>query len=154
MHANDEALIAELRALAQRLDAPPPELREAARWAFTWRSVDAELAELMADSATDEEVFAYARAEPGPRLLTFEAPRLEVEVQVSADADHRRLTGQVVPPQEARIEVRHAGGVVTVDADALGRFAAEGVAAGPASLRLLLGEGDQARVVDTDWLTV
>jgi hypothetical protein len=69
MHANDEALIAELRALAQRLDPPPPELREA-RWAFTWRSVDAELAELMADSATDEEVFAYARAEPGPRLLT------------------------------------------------------------------------------------
>lgn len=151
MNADDDALMAELQDLAARVDPPPENLREAARWAFSWRTVDSELAELVADSATEAPALTGVRAEGGPRLLTFESPRLEVEVQVTQTPEGRRLVGQVVPPQQIRIEVRHGGGTVSADADELGRFAVDGVAAGPVSLRCHLGSGEQARIVDTEW---
>ena len=83
---------------------PPGRLSFArARWAFTWRTVDSELAELVADSATDELALSGVRSDAGPRLLTFEVSQLElaVEVQVTESAGARRLLGQVVPPQQA-----------------------------------------------------
>jgi hypothetical protein len=148
----DEALLAQLRSLARETDPPPALLQEAARAAYTWRTVDRELAELVFDSA--EEALTGIRAEGGPRLLTFAATATEVEVQVSETPGGRRLVGQVVPPQQGRIDVRHRDGVAHAVADTLGRFSADGIPAGPVSLRCVLGEAEDARVVDTDWLTV
>jgi hypothetical protein len=150
----DATLITELRAVAGRVDPPPAELRDAALWAFSWRTVDSELAELVSDSAMEKPALSGVRADAGPRLLTFEASRLEVEVQITETPGGRRLLGQVVPPQPARIQVRHAAAAVTVDADALGRFTVDDVAPGPVSLRCRLGAGEHARVVDTEWLAV
>ena len=84
------------------------------------------------------------------RMLTFESPDVTVTVEVTTTADGRRLVGQLAPAQRAEIEVRHAGGVVAVTADDLGRFAAGGVAAGPVSLLCRVG----GRPVATGWLVV
>ncbi|CAN5228055.1 hypothetical protein BH20ACT8_BH20ACT8_09290 [soil metagenome] len=153
---SDETLTAELRAVAGRLDPPPPQLRDAARMAFGWRSVDNELAELVSDSAIDHPALSGVRAGTGPRLLTFMAPQVEVEIelQVSDMPSGRLLVGQVVPPQEARIEVRRGDAVVAGDADPLGRFAIDGLSPGAVSLRCTLGTEADPRVVDTEWLFI
>lgn len=152
--SEDEALLSELQALARRADPPPVHVVGAARAALTWRTVDAELAELAYDSAADTRELAGLRGAGDSRVLTFEGRDLLVEVQVIAAGDSRRLVGQLVPEQAARVDIRHAGGTATVDADPVGRFAAQDLAGGPASLRCHLGAGAAARIVSTDWLTI
>ena len=52
------------------------------------------------------------------------------------------------------VDIRHAEGVITVEADELGRFSAEGVPQGQLNLRSRLGPvTDQSSVV-TGWITV
>ena len=66
MTDKDATTEAELRALFARVDPVPPLLDDAARAAFTWRTVDAELAELMRDSAdASEEAALLVRAAAG-----------------------------------------------------------------------------------------
>lgn len=143
----DDALLAELRALAAQQDPIPPSAIAAARSAIAWRTMDAELAELTADALSDPSL-SGVRGTDAPTLLTFESPELTVELEVREAANGRRhLVGQLVPPAAGEVEVRHGGGTSTVQADAVGRFGAEGVEAGPVSLRCTSG----ARVVETDW---
>jgi len=147
---NDDELLAELRAAAARTEAVPPEALAAARSAFAWRTMDAELAELTGAGAGAEEL-ALIRSTDLPTLLTFEGAGLTVEVEVARTGEGRRLLGRVMPPQRGQVEVRHAGGRLDVPVDALGRFSAGDVRPGPASLRFRAGEEADARVVETDW---
>ena len=143
---SDDELLAELRALAARHDPVPPEAVAAARSAIAWRTMDAELAELTEDVAFDPRL-AGVRGSGEPSLLTFESPHLTVEVEVLETATGRRLLGQLVPPSPGQVEVRHGGGTTWVDADEVGRFRADDVAAGPVSVRCFAG----SRLVETDW---
>lgn len=144
--AEDE-LLAELRALVA--ERPPEDVVEAAKGAYAWRTIDAELAELVRDSAL--EPAGAVRGDEGPRLLTFEVDDVTVEVEVGDDRDRRRVVGQVVPPQPARVEVVHSGTASQVVADDLGRFTATDVAGGPVRLRLTLDDG---RTVETAWVVM
>jgi hypothetical protein len=151
--AADEQLVTMLRD-AGRLDPVPAEAIAAARSSLAWRTMDAELAELAYDSLLDDPVLAGLRgADTSPRMVTFESPALTVEVEAATTGTRRRLIGQLVPPQPARLEVRHAAGVATVDADELGRFAADDLPPGPVSLHVH-GEGAGAVAVTTDWIVV
>lgn len=149
----DERLLAELRLLAGRLDPPPAELLRAARDSYTWRTVDAELAELTYDSDLDDAALAGVRGAGQRRLLTFEAPAVTVEVEVVAVGGRRRLVGQLVPPASAELGIRHGEGSTSVRADDLGRFAASDLPAGPVSVRCRLRGPDQ-QVVSTDWVAL
>ncbi len=151
--AEDEKLLADLRD-AGRLDPVPLDAVAAARSSFAWRTLDSELAALRYDSLVDDQALVGIRsAEPPPRLLTFEAPALTVEVEAAPNGSHRRLIGQLVPPQPARIDVRHPAGTIPVEADDLGRFAVDDVPPGPVSL-YVEGLGDNAVAVTTDWFLV
>ena len=111
MTDKDATTEAELRAIFSHLDPVPPLLDEAARGAFTWRTVDAELAELMRDSAeAEEEAGALVRGAAGPRQLSFESPRLGIELEVVATGPReRRLEGQLLPPASGHRDDRAAG---------------------------------------------
>ena len=148
--ADDRELLEELRRVVELADPVPPNVVAAASASLTWRTIDAELAQLAYDSALDAKGAALVRTCGARRLLTFDLPGGSLEVEVTADGPIRRLLGQLVPPRAARIEIRHAAGVLAVDADELGRFAADGVAAGPASL-VCRRDG---RVVETEWVVV
>ena len=50
---DDEALLSELRRVTNELDPIPEHVLTAAHAAIGWRTIDAELAELIADSAVD-----------------------------------------------------------------------------------------------------
>ena len=156
----DEIVLeAELRALAARLEPVPDRLVQAAVDAYAWRTVDADLAELVFDSLADQEA-ALVRGGQGERLLSFQASTLTIEIEVTATGSARRLIGQLVPPQLADVEIRHRNDVLTIATDELGRFIADSLPAGPVSLRCGPAGGApgaagqiQSPVV-TDWVPI
>jgi hypothetical protein len=92
------------------------------------------------------------RGGPEWRQLSFRASGLTIELEITGSGDYRRLIGQLIPRQSAVVDVRHGHGVITVEADPLGRFSAEEVPFGQVSLRCRLGS-DQAPVV-TGWISL
>ncbi len=145
---DDQGLIEVLGEVLDAVDPVPAAVTEFAKAGFGWRNIDAELAELVYDSATEE--LAGVRSESETRQVTFRAPGVEIEVAV-VDEDSRRIVGQLVPPQRATIELRFGTERQTTESDSLGRFTFHDVPTGPISLRCDLG-GDQS--VQTDWLIV
>lgn len=144
-----ELLLVELRSLINRVDSVPDRVDEAARAAYTWRTIDAELAELTRDSLVDEADVHGVRSSDGPRLLSFESSRLSLELEVAdLGRQGRRLVGQLVPPGPAAIEVEHAGGRIETAADELGRFVVEGLRPGPARVRCRVDDGTE---IETEW---
>jgi hypothetical protein len=140
----------EVAAVVRAADPVSPELLRIGRDSFTWRTIEAELAELAFDSVG--HALTGVRGSPQQRQLTFEAPSLTLEVEVSAEGEHRRLLGQLIPPQPAHVMIRHQGGVVAVEADQTGRFLVDDLPAGPGSLRCHLGGGAGGTPVVTDWV--
>jgi hypothetical protein len=149
---DDDVLMDELRTLAAADDPTPPNVLAAARGSYTWRTIDAELAGLVYDSVLDAEGLAAVRSADTVRLLTFETAGLAIELEVTAVAGSRRLLGQLVPPGRGFVELRHAGGVLELEADEVGRFSADAVEPGPVSLRCRR-EGERS-VVETEWVTI
>ncbi|MBW0113936.1 hypothetical protein [Pseudonocardia abyssalis] len=122
---DDTALLDELAALLGPQHEPPPEVLHAARATFTWRTVDAEIAALTYDSLLDDAPVGV-RASAQPRILTFEAGALTIEVELVTAPAGRRMLGQLVPAQEAELELLGDGEVLfTGSADALGRFSVQ-----------------------------
>ena len=154
MTDKDATTEAELRAIFGHLDPVPQLLEDGARAAFTWRTVDAELAELMRDSAeaSEEEAGSLVRGGHGPRQLSFESPRLGIELEVTATGPReRRLAGQLLPPAAATVTIERPGeDGLSVQADDLGRFVLEGLKAGVVRLHVALS-GAQIAI---PWTTI
>jgi hypothetical protein len=162
---DDERLLDELRGMFERTDPVPPWLTEAAKRSFDLRRIDAELAELVRDSALEdlapEAVPAGVRGESEPRSLTFDADGLVVELELTGDGRRLRLVGQLVPPSAARVEVRTQPAPapgdgtepasVVVEADDSGLFTVGGLE--PGLLSLTCHRPGQPSVT-TDWVLV
>jgi hypothetical protein len=152
----DERLTAELRAFFAEADPVPPLVSETAKASFGWRRLDADLAELLSDSALEEESFALARGGGAPaRSVTFSSGELTIDIEVHVPDQGRTLLGQLSPPALATVEVQ------TVDdsrfeaqADRLGRFRVRLPAGGPIRLRVLGADPNAAPSVETSWITV
>jgi len=144
-------LLAAVNAFFEQVDPMPAAVRTAALGSIAWRTVDAELAELIEDSALLSS--AGVRGPHGPRLLTFSAPDVSVVVEVAEVGPTRRLVGQLGDPRSAAIEIRFREGTTWVEADDLGRFVLDGVPAGPVSLVCRFPDTDIAPLV-TDWVTL
>jgi len=135
---SDEMILASLRMAAAIREPVPASVLQAARDAFAWRRIDAELAELVADSAC-ELAYAGTRGGGQPRLVTFEVPGgTSLELEAGSHGGGIRLIGQVVPARAGTAEVQHRGGRVAVAVDEVGRFAAHGICPGPMRIRLRL----------------
>jgi len=149
-HGPDERLLAALRELFDRSTPLPPRVVEMAKESYTWRTVDAELAALTSDSLVDPPV-GSVRGTAAPRSMTFEAGDLSIEVEVASSGPDRRMLGQIVPPQPARIEVRQDDLTRTVEADEVGRFVIDGLGQGRLRLRCHLAG---RRSIVTEWMIV
>ena len=101
MSVSDDDLL-ELVGRALRAAEPVPDrVLDGARAAWTWRTIDEELAELVFDSAAE---LTGVRSEDTARQLTFRAPGMEIEVMVIDEAS-RRIVGQLVPPGEFTVQL-------------------------------------------------
>ena len=150
---DDDALLAELGGLFARVDPIPLDVTLAARSALAWRRMDAELAELLHDSALETEALAGVRGTGGGwRSLTFETPDgLSIEIEITLERSKRSLMGQIIPPGPARVLVRFPRADIPTSADDLGRFQATDIRPGPISLRCELTDG---RAIETGWVTI
>ncbi len=134
----DDELMDELRVAMDEYDPVPDHLVQFAKAAFSLRTLDADLAELLED-----EALAGVRSAATPELLTFVVGDHSIELDLAGD----RVEGQLVPPGPADVVIERAGANdVTVTADDRGRFAFERPA-GP--VRLVTAIDGQSVV--TDW---
>jgi len=146
---NERDLLDALQRMLEVVDAPPAHVIANAREAFTWHGVDAELAELVYDSAAETAPVAV-RAAQAPRQVTFRAPGLEIEVEVVSERT-RIVIGQLVPAQTASIELRQDDTRRTTEADALGRFSFDDVTPGALKLTVVTSSG---ATIQTEGLTI
>lgn len=129
----DDELMAELAAaVAESADDQVTERRRsAARTAFTWRTVDAELAELLHDSALDAGA-AVRSSGDAPRSLSFIRGAVTIEIEVTGSS----LLGEVIDddggdePATVSLQRPDADDRVT-ETDASGFFRFDDVAPGP-----------------------
>ncbi len=145
----DDRLFEELKAALEAADPIPDDVIAAAKAGFTWRTVDAELAELAFDSAL--EGVAGVRGPATERRLTFRTPHVQIELTVHTAGELRHVVGQLVPAQTASVELRVEAARHQVDVDASGSFEFEDVPSGPVSVRCVLGDGT---TITTEWTAV
>lgn len=146
---NDDELMARVRAAFDDLDPVPERILAAGRSALRWRAPSAALAERV----LDRTVRAAEGVRGGPvRALTFTCPGLTVELEVTGAGRNREITGRLVPPAPALVQVRHADLGTEAPAagvDATGLFCLPDVPAGLVSL--VLSRPDGTTVV-TSWI--
>ncbi|MEU4744315.1 hypothetical protein AB0G02_28165 [Actinosynnema sp. NPDC023658] len=145
---SDEELLRELgAALAEARDVPDHVLR-AARAAYAWRTVDAELLALTSyDSVLDADLAVRARATQTARQLVFDAEGVSVQVEVTEAG----VAGQVLPAAAGRVVlVTPTGPVEEAELDELGLFLLGPPPSGPVRFRCEVG----GTTVVTDWVRV
>jgi hypothetical protein len=138
---DDTELTEELRRAVADLDAIPAPVVQAAVGSYSWRTVDAEFAELVFDSLVDQGSGTVVRGPQEGRLLSFEAADLTIDVEVGRTGSTRTLIGQILPPQPAKVELRQGDEVTALDADELGRFESGPLGPGPLRLRCSIAAG-------------
>ena len=148
----DDVLLAELADLLGRVDPPPPWLVDLAKLSYDLRSIDVELADLVADSSMqDSLVGVRAATMVGPRMLTFERGDWLLEVEASRTDSGWQLLGQVVPSALCRIEIVQRAGGRVVESDDLGRFVVPDVLPEPV---MLIVEAPGTPRIGTGWFGV
>lgn len=146
---SDDDLLARLGPVLDRLDPVPPQVVIEARALFGLRRLDAELAELVRDTAESSGAgVLVVRGEGDVRLISFETGPVTVELQVTERGPARDLVAQVTGTTVVEAEVETAAGRRTVPIeDSL--FTADGMPSGLLRLRLRTATG---RDLVTSWV--
>jgi hypothetical protein len=147
---NDDEVLDELRRLARAVDPVPDEVTAYAQAAIGWRRVDAELAELLADSRLETETLT--RSSGDARTLSFAGAGLELEVELQPVEDRVVILGQLAPPGPAEVAIQRDDAKpveAAASADELGRFRLEPVARG--RMRIVVRRPPPAPLVETSW---
>lgn len=148
-----DQLLDELSRLASEVDPIPDEVTSYAKAALGWRRIDADLAEVLSDSALESESLAMTRAGVShARRVTFRAGDLEIDLEIQEGESGVVLMGQLAPPARAEIEVQRddESSTASTASDALGRFRVELAAGGRIRLRVRR-EPPEPRI-ETSWI--
>lgn len=122
----DEALLAAVRRMWDRVDPPPAELPERVRFVLSLQNLEVELLEL------EQELLAGAgaRGEERARTVTFSSENLTVMVTLGGDPAGTRIDGWVAGGGGLRVQLRREGSTRADDVDPDGRFSFDSVEAG------------------------
>jgi hypothetical protein len=136
--SDEDELFLRLTEMLSPQHNPPASVTELAKQSFALRTVDAELAALVADSEIHGTAAPVRRSRSVdiPRLLTFQTTGLLVELEIGTTGGRPRILGELLPEGTAMIEVRQPGapGSRSVEVDDEGRFVVEDLRPGPFSL--------------------
>lgn len=154
---DDDALLRDLADAVAEGQAVPADFVATGKALYTWRTVDAELAALIHDSASgepaDERLAGAVRSGPAARRsLTFQTGQFTVEVDLDRAPD--AIRGQFVAHDASAVAgeltVEPAeGAALTAAVDELGYFAVAALPRSRFRLRLRPGAG---REVVTPWI--
>lgn len=150
---SDDELRQAVKEAVLEAQTTPPRLVHAARAAYAWHTLDAELTALAYDSALLTSSALPVASQPALRedeallrYLTFVATDLTVEMEV----DDVRLLGQIVPPRPGRLEVWTAESTGRcIGIDAFGCFCISPLPARPFRLHVRTADGTRVR---TAWI--
>ncbi|HEY7469677.1 MAG TPA: carboxypeptidase-like regulatory domain-containing protein [Acidimicrobiia bacterium] len=143
---SEDRLMSLLRKGLGQADPAPSDVTEFAKAAFSWRDIDAELAELAYDSS-EETTPSGVRSTATARMLSFEAGNWSIDIEYSPVSE--RLIGQIEPARQVEVELHIAGGTIVTQTDELGRFDFDGVLPGPISL--VFRTPGNLEVIKTEW---
>jgi hypothetical protein len=144
----DDELLEALRRAVSAREAVPPDFVAAAKEAFAWHNIDAELARLTYDSRDAEHALVTRTEAASIRALTFTSGRLTIELEVTQDS----LVGQIVPAQPAVISVLpRVGDELVITADEIGCFSVEPIPVGQFRLRCRTSANVETM---TGWITL
>ena len=147
---DDEAVLAALREAQRARQAVPPEFIDAAKSAYAWHNIDAELAQLTYDSDSDADrgrAGAVRSEAASIRALTFTSARVSIELEVASDS----LLGQIIPPRAGTLEVHTTAGVTSSPVDEIGCFVVDPKPSSPFRLRCRTEDGAD---VLTGWINL
>jgi len=113
---HDDELVDLVGRALRTVDPVPEHVLDGAMAAWTWRTIDAELAQIVFDSAAE---LTGVRSEVMERQLTFQVGGIEIEVMV---VDGSRLVGQLVPAMATTITQANEERTISTRSDHLGRF--------------------------------
>lgn len=146
--ASESELIAALRQGLSESDPVPSDVSKFAKASYTWRSIDAELAELEYDSA-EETLPSGVRSSATARMISFQVGQWMLDIEY--DESSGRLIGAISPGTAYAIDLHSPGALFTTESDEDGRFTAEGISAGPLSMVLRFHDGG---VIKTQWIVL
>lgn len=96
------------------------QVKASGKAAWTWRTIDAELATLVFDSLLEESALVRGDDNTKTRLLVFEGPG---ESSVEFEVGDRGLVGQLLPPAPGAVRLLNAdGSMVEAPTDEVGCF--------------------------------
>ena len=144
----DEALLAALHEAIADREAVPPAFVAAAKGAYAWRNIDAELAQLTYDSQQETAAAGLRSESASIRALSFASAHLSIEVEITGDS----LLGQLIPARPGTVEIQVPDGdTVTVPVDEAGCFTVDPK---PASTFRLRCHTETQTDVLTGWVTL
>ena len=144
---DDDELLAEIGSVLHDADSVPPEVLEAAKSAYTWRTVDMELAALVYEAAVQpDELVTVRSTNSAEQTLMFRVDDRSLELESTPDS----LMGQIDPPSEGELIVEWADGkTANAPIDELGWFTIRPKPPGTLRLRCLPTDG---RAFVTEWM--
>jgi hypothetical protein len=145
--ANDDEMLARLRAHAAKVHGPSELFVRVAKEIFSLRNLDVELAELLSDSAlTAAATRSDVRSSVEGRVLSYELRPGRLDVRIGEDA----VTGQVRVGGRPALFWHSGRAEDPLELDDDGAFVIVPVPSGPFAFRV---EIDDDRVLMTDWLS-
>ena len=147
MSVSDDDLLDLVGRALRAADPVPDRVIEGRRAAWTWRTIDEELAELVFDSAAE---LTGVRSEDTARQLTFHAPGMEIEVMIVDEVSPGASSASSSRPATFTVQLLTSDDVVRDEStDRLGRFAFDAVAPGPVRLAVIDPAGTP--IATTEW---
>lgn len=142
---DDDILLDELaQALATPEQSLVDEVTAGARAAFSFLTMEEELAGLVYDSLLEAGAAGQARAPAAARTVVFESDGVSVQMEITPEG----IVGQVVPTTGVVVVTETPDGVRTpVDTDELGCFTLPDSGPGPMRLRITTAGSTTA----TEW---
>lgn len=128
----------------------PERVLRAASDLYTWHNVDAELLELLMDSASME--LTTVRAEQAARMIAFGTSERGLHLECIANGSTYVLEGQLVPAIECSIDVERPGETTTYSTNKSGTFRSDPLA--PGSVRLIVHAPGGQRIMITPWFVL
>ncbi len=123
-------------------DPVPPAVEENSKWLHTFTQLEAELAELVSDSAIARP--EGVRSSGGARRISYAIDEVDVELEVELVGSGRRLiSGRVLPAMVGEVRLVVSDTSQTAVIDPRGRFRFTPVSAG---LTLIVIEGETRRI--------
>ena len=151
LHAalSDDSLLTALQQALSAREAVPPDFVAAAKDAYAWHSIDAELAQLTYDSWQEEAAAAGLRSESASiRALSFASAHLSIEIEITGGS----LLGQLIPARPGTVEIQVPDAdTMTIPVDEAGCFTVDPKPHSPFRLRCHTGHTGTQTDVLTGW---